>query len=79
MEKIICPYCEKDLADDTGKLADEKYNYSIVKSHTAGSIILPEGVMFYTLITCPNPDCNKILGAINSSHIPVSKYAIGEK
>ena len=71
MEKIICPYCEKDLAEDmANKLTNEEYSYSIAKINSAGSCkLFPGGIMFYALITCPN--CNKILGAVNNSPIPV--------
>ena len=69
MEKVICPYCEKDLAEN---LMDNisKEEYSIARYNNAGSVsVIPDGIMFYALITCPN--CNKILGAVNGSPIPV--------
>jgi hypothetical protein len=70
MEKIICPYCEKDLTEDAIEKASRGEDIVHCTIGGSASIIGSKKTGFtFAMITCPF--CNKILGAVNSSPIPV--------
>ncbi|MFC1866195.1 hypothetical protein ACFLYB_05745 [Chloroflexota bacterium] len=72
MNKVICPYCENNLTDDNDlRERQKKDNYNIADNHFAGTgKMMPDGIFQYAFVTCPK--CNKILGVINSSPIPIT-------
>jgi len=69
MDKMICPYCEKDLTDGINEKLSRGENIVNCTIGGSASIIGSKTGFTFALITCPC--CNKILGAVNSSPIPI--------
>ncbi len=71
MGKMICPYCEEDLSEDPANILHKDRNFVNCTIGGSASIIdiKPNARFTFAMVTCPC--CNKILGAVNSSPIPI--------
>lgn len=72
MEKAICPHCQKDLTEDAHKRIAKGGSIANCTFGGYASTIGFPGGFTYALITCPS--CHKILGAVNSSPIPLPDW-----
>jgi len=69
MNKMICPHCGKDLTEDATKKMSRGEDIVHCTIGGSSSVIGSKTGFTFALITCPF--CNKILGAVNSSPIPI--------
>ena len=72
MKKVICPHCQKDLAEGASKRIAR--GEGLVNCTFGGYAPAPslDGGFHFAIITCPF--CDKILGAVNSSPIPLPDF-----
>ena len=68
MTEAICPHCSENLYSPNRIRKDGKV-VNCIPVGGSGFIDDPGAFFTFAVLTCPS--CNKILGAVNSSAIPV--------